>query len=435
MIPIDEAEAGAIGACFHGPEWADKVCSVVNPEDFVGAGHRTIFTAIQDLNRHRHPIDTVAVHAAIGGKVPQSKLLELRDALNTGAYGRHHASLVAAGSRLRALAAAARELADMVQKASLTPDAPDAILEALDAKLVPVRSRAPGAKPMLLADADPELMPQLRERARVPNGMPTGFDKLDTALGGLRDGELIVLAARPSVGKSLFAANIAENVSFAENPMPVLFVSLEMTSAALYRRYLFGRSQVTPANAYAGNVDQEDLAVLEDAHTRLSYAPWYVHYESRMTSERLAAISRAFVNRHGKSLIVVDYLQLMKGTGNSRYEQVTNLSGDMKALAVDLRCPVLVLSQLSRAAAEQHQRGADAPVVVAPSLGDLRESGAIEQDADSVVFLWRDITLQGKHPCNIAVAKNRPGRTGKAQIIFNPIGPRFENAPSAEAFQ
>lgn len=434
MTPIDQAEAGAIGACFHGPEWADKVCGVVNPEDFVGNGHRVIFAAIQDLNRHRHPIDSVSVHAATGGKIPQSRLLELRDGLTTGAYGRHHASLVAAASRLRALGAAARELAEMVQKASLTPDAPDAILEALEPKLDEVRSRAPGAKPIKLADADPELLPHLRSRSPVPNGHPTGFDKLDTCLGGLRDGELIVLAARPSVGKSLFAANIAENVSFSEAPLPVLFISLEMTAAALYRRYLFGRSQVIPTNAYAGNVDSEDIAVMEDAHSRLYAAPWYVHYEARMTSDRLAAIARAFVNRHGKSLIVVDYLQLMQGKGTSRYEQVTNLSGDMKALAVDLRCPVLVLSQLSRAAADQHQRGADAPVVVAPSLGDLRESGAIEQDADSVVFLWRDITTQGKHPCNIAVAKNRPGRTGKSQIIFNPVGPRFENAPTSEAF-
>jgi replicative DNA helicase len=434
MTTIDEAEAGAIGACFHGPEWADKVCGVVNPEDFQGAGHRAIFAAIQDLNRHRHPIDSVSIHAATGGRVPQSKLLDLRDRLTTGAYGRHHASLVAAASRLRALGAAARELAEMVQKASLTPDAPDAILEALEAKLDEVRSRAPGAKPIKLADADPELLPQMRSRSPVPNGTPTGFDKLDAALGGLRDGELIVLAARPSVGKSLFAANVAENVVFSDNPLPVLFISLEMTSAALYRRYLFGRSQVSPADAYAGNIGHEEILMLEDSHERLKAAPWYVHYEARMTSDRLAAISRAFVNRHGKSLIVVDYLQLMKGTGTSRYEQVTNLSGDMKALAVDLCCPVLVLSQLSRAAADQHQRGAEAPVVVAPSLGDLRESGAIEQDADSVVFLWRDITIQGKHPCNMAVAKNRPGRTGKGQIMFNPVGPRFENAPSAEAF-
>lgn len=434
MLPIEEAEAGAIGACFHGPEWADRVCSLVVPEDFVGKDHRSIFAAIQDLNRHRQPVDSVSVHASLDGKVPRSKLLEYRDGLTTGAYGPHHASLVVEASRTRQIAAALTEALEMTRKSSLALGSSDALLEALDGKLDPVRDRAPGAKPIKLADAEPDLLPRFRQRAVVPNGILTGFEKLDAALGGLRDGEMIVLAARPSVGKSLFAANIAENIVFAENPLPVLFISLEMSAAALYRRYLFGRSQVRPDHAYAGNLDATDIAYMDDAHTQLSRAPWYVHYEARITPDRLAAVARQFINKHGKSLIVVDYLQLMRGNGNNRYEQVTNLSGDMKALAVDLCCPVLVLSQLSRAAAEQHQRGSETPTVVAPSLSDLRESGAIEQDADAVVFLWRDISLRDKHPCSIAVAKNRPGQTGKAQITFNPVGPRFENAPSAEVF-
>lgn len=428
------AERAALGGAMCGPEGADRLCELLIAQDFGHAGHQRVFLAIQALTFARRAADVASVVAACPN-APADFAADLVamtfEAGGTCAHTTHHARLTLAGAQLRRLAALGVWLASEASGSSVTEDAPDALLGALAGRLDEVTSRTPGKQPVRLVAAEPALLPRILSDAPTPTGLSTGFRDLDTALGGLRDGEVVVLAARPSVGKSLLAANIAENVSIREEPRAVLFLTLEMTGSALYRRYLFGRAGANAEAALAGSASGEEKERLRQAHRDLTPAPWFVHYEPGMTAQRAHALARRFKSKHGPCLVVVDYLQLMRGPGASRVEMVTNLSAAMKGVAGDLDTPVMLLSQLNRGGAEERNPDGSARVKL-PVLADLRDSGAIEQDADAVVFLARDVMRQDPHPVECIVAKNRPGRTGHTQLWFDTTGPRFRDRARVE---
>lgn len=420
-------ERCTLGAALIDPAAADKVCALLVPQDFQVPLHVAIFTVIASLNASRSPVDAVIVSTALGAQARMSDVIELTQTVTSGAHVTYHAGLILAASKLRTLHSIAVDLAHATEHTNATPENVADILNDLRLRLDEVLARTPGKRPILLADAEPDLLARIIADTPTPTGAKTGFEDIDRGLGGLRNGEMIVLAARPSVGKSLLAANIAENLTISDERLPVLFLSLEMSSAALYRRYLFSASQVPARAALQGDTNDDEKDALREAHTALKRAPWYVHHEAAMNPQRVQALARAFKNKHGSCLVVIDYLQLMVAEGYNRQEQVANISGSIKALAVDLDCPVLVLSQLNRQAADQREKLGGPVRVVLPTLSDLRDSGAIEQDADVVCFLARDVLKQENHPVEFVIAKNRPGRVGHTQLVFDVRGPRFRS--------
>ena len=432
--PCIAFERECLSGAMQDPLVADRLVEILEPSDFLAPRHRRLFTAIAALSLRREGTDVAAVTSiAFSMGLPVIFVLNVAEEVTTSTRATIAARMVLVASQLRQIARIARETAEMADRADLTLDAPSEVLDALRASTDAVQSRVPGKGPRQIATFDPDLLERIESDAQTPRGLATGFDKIDLGVGGLRDGEVIVLGARPSVGKSLLAANIAENVSSAESgARPVLFFSLEMSGQALYRRCLFGRSGVSQDAALGGYASSEEKALVRAANSEIKRMPIYVHPQSAINAQRMHALARRFVAKHGPCLIVVDYLQLMTGPGLGRTELVTNLSAAMKTMAVDLNVPVLVLAQLNRQAAEV--RGAHGTEIKIPTLSDLRDSGAIEQDADVVLLLARDTMRHEPHPVDVVIAKNRPGRTGKAQILFDTVGPRFRDIETVESF-
>lgn len=427
-------ERECIAGAMQDPMTADRVVELLTPADFLAPRHRDLFAAVAALTMRRDRTDVATVASlAFSMDVPVAFSLHVAGTITTHLHAVSAAKSVLVASQLRQIARLAREAAGMASEAELTPDALEAVLEALRGSVDSIHSRAPGRGPQQLATFEPDLLERIEHDTPTPRGLSTGFEKLDRGVGGLRDGEVIVLGARPSVGKSLLAANIGENVATAEaGARPVLFFSLEMSGQALYRRCLFGRSGVSQDAALGGYATDAEKDAVREANGLIRRMPLYVHPQTAITAQRAHAIARRFVAKHGPCLVVIDYLQLMTGPGLGRTELVTNLSAAMKSMAVDLNVPVLVLAQLNRQAAEA--RGANGTEVKVPTLSDLRDSGAIEQDADVVLLLARDIMRRDPHPVDVVIAKNRPGRTGKAQLLFDTSGPRFRETPACEAF-
>jgi len=421
-------ERECIGCIMLDPLIADQVAAILTPQDFLDPFHRRLFAVIQALTIQREPCDAMSIRNAMGADVLIGQITDLAAEQVSAIYGLKRAKDLLEVSKLRALEAVAIELKARIDEATLHPNVSAEIIAEHTVAMDLITDRAPGKAPILLADTEKDLLPRVYGDVRTETGWSTGFVDVDDGLGGLRDGEMIVLAARPSVGKSLFAASIGEYLAIdAPEPRPVLFLSMEMSGASLYRRFIFGRSQVSQSNALAGSATESEKQELERAHLHLKASRWYVHAEAAITSQRCGSLCRAFQAKHGKPLIIVDYLQLMRGPGNSRYEIVTNLSNDVKSIAQDLQCPVLVLAQLNRAV--------DKTVDKVPTLSDLRDSGAIEQDADAVIFLSRDTMSQNPHPMTVTIAKNRPGTTGSTQVLFDTKGPRIRNLARVEVFK
>lgn len=423
--PILIIERECLGSCLFDPVAADRAVAIVEPRDFLDPTHQQVFGAIQRLVLARESPDATTVAAELAGRVLASEILGYELLVTSGAYAAPRARLILAASKRRQMARLASELASLTSDSSVTLDAPDAAVERAQEVLADVLSRVPGRKPVNIADAEPELMGRMEANSPIPRGMPTGFPDIDRSLGGLRDGEFIVVGARPSIGKSLFGANVGEHVSLdLAQPYPVLFFSLEMSKEAIYRRFLFGRAAVDVDYALSGNLSPAEIAALRETHNTAKAAKWFVHDEPSLDVRRAHIIARQFTATHGKCLIIVDYLQLMTAAGERRFDMLTNVSGGLKHMARDLQCPVIALAQVSRAVDTKE----------CPELSDLRECGAIEQDADVIIFLARDKLLMEPHPVDVYIAKNRPAKTGRTQILFDTLGPRMRSLSRVEKF-
>lgn len=426
--PALEAEAAVLGAALQDPVAADRMVETLVAGDFLDQRHRIVFAAIAAIVAERGPIDLVSVGTyTVPNGVGRGFLAGLCAGVIHGGHAVHHARIVLAASITRALAVAAEDLRVECQESSPTPGSSDALIAGFLERVDALRQRLPTRAYEPAVNAEPQFLERVLNDERTPDGLPTGFYDLDRDRGILRDGEMIVLAARPSVGKSLFAQNVIEHLTLSEAPVPVLLFSMEMSASAIYRRYLFGASGVSNFDAFAGHVSEQGKESLRDAHAALNRAPWYIHDEGVMTPQRIHAMARRFQAKHGKGLIVVDYLGLVSVDRTSIYERVTEASRCMKQMAVDLKCPVLVLCQLNRRFDQAGPRKMDDDNRAMPTLSDLRDSGAIEQDADVVIFLARDTMNKTPHPCDVYVAKNRPGKTGMCQVLFDTNGPRFRN--------
>ena len=431
-----EAEGSVLGAMMVSETSIDPVMLEVRlrEDDFYLDRHRAIFDAIRRLHEASSPVDALTVSDALdrqgaledaGGKdYVQSLVSTVRAAGNA----RHYGKIVKEQALLRRLRTAAQRIQQSVEERA---DDPDRLAEQAEALLFDVAhsDSANDFKQLHdILDAEVTKLEALANGDGEMTGTPSGFRDLDSITGGFQPANLVVIAARPSMGKSALVANIAENVASKHN-RPVAFFSLEMSETELAQRFIATRARISSDKLRKGRVSRKDWPRVLKACNELSQAPLYIDDSSDIGMLELFAKARRLHSqeqaRGGLGLIIVDYLQLMRpdDTRANRVEQVAQISRGLKILARQLNVPVIGISQLSRA---PEQRGNDKR----PILSDLRESGQIEQDADLVAFIYRDEYYNREESeeqgiAEIIIAKHRNGPTGIVKLVFLESYPRF----------
>ncbi len=436
-----ESEQGVLGAVLLSDRsmYSYVVESQLRPEDFYSEHHRVVFSAMVELYRESEPIDvlTVTEHlraraqlAAAGGQV---KIDELTAAVPAVGNIKRYGEIVKEMSLLRRLLGATYEIQASVHgRESL----PREIVEQAERAMLEVAhddSAKAFADAGTIIEHEIEIWHKLSTEGIALTGTPSGFTDLDTITGGFQPGNLIVVAARPSMGKSALVTNIAENVALhPERPMPVALFSLEMSEGELAQRFVASQASIEGDDLRKGRLkDERKWKKVLEAASRYDAAPLFVDDSSDIGVLEIRAKSRRLhqqmlTDYGGLGLIVVDYLQLMRPDGRTenRVEQVGQMSRGLKILARELGVPVIALSQLSR--------GVESRTDKRPMLSDLRESGAIEQDADLCVFIYRDEyylpdTTETPGEAELIVAKHRNGSLGKVNLVFQGKYTRFRN--------
>lgn len=398
----------------------DTVASILDAGSFYIAAHRDLFQAMLNLHAARKPIDVVSVYEGLPVKMAgfnyPGLLADLWDGVPTGANVEYHAAIVQDRAVRRALIRTANVV---------TRDAQDGIAPAADllaeAEMALANLRLAGSRgelPATLGATINEVCDRIDDRAKKKDAgaVTTGFFVLDSMTGGLFPGEMVVIAARPGVGKSALALAIALHA--ARQDKRVLYCTLEMSRVEVGQRAIVNRSQVANWRVRNAQLDQADVDALALAAEQLRGAKVRLDDEPGLSMARLAAKCRVLKRREGLDLLVTDYIQLLRPDNPRlpRHEQVSSMSRAMKQLSQELAIPVIVLSQLNRDADDSNRT---------PRLSDIRESGALEQDADTVVLLHRPFDeRQEPEPIDLIVAKQRGGETGVIRVMYR--GSRFE---------
>ena len=427
-IPSEQAVLGSI---MLRKEAMHEVEDIINPDSFYVEKHKIIFRAMLDLSLKNEPIDMLSLSTKlieqkalenIGGN---QYLAEILNVVPSSTNIKHYAEIVQKKYILRSLIEAADYVSELGFEES--DDHMDDILDMAEKKIFSVIFSPKSQKFINLKDALPEAwerLEKLHEHKDMLRGLPTGFRDLDNALSGLQKSDLIIIAARPSMGKTTLALDIAR-ISSITHDKSVLIFSLEMSSQQLVDRMLSAQSRVNAWNLRTGRLSSDrEFSQLRDSLDRLAKAKIYIDDQPGNSIVRMKALSRRLKAEKGLDLIVVDYLQLMTTSKNydSMVNQVTEISRSLKSLAKELNVPVLALSQLSRAV---ESRGGK------PRLSDLRDSGSIEQDADVVMFIHReDKNKDESEKTNIAeilIEKHRNGPTGKVELYFDEKTTTFLN--------
>ncbi len=429
-----EAEAAVLGGVLLDNAALDRAAEVLSAEDFYREAHRKIYRAALELSQRSEPIDLLTLTEAlktrgeladVGGAAYVS---ELADRALSAANIQYHARIVHEKSILRGLISTASEIVARGYEAReevsrFVDEAEQAIYQIAEKKTRGSFTRVGD----LITDTFRQIE-QLYERKEMVTGVPTGFTDLDRMTAGLQPSDLIIVAGRPSMGKTSFCLNIAEHVAI-EKGIGVAVFSLEMSKEQLVLRMLCSQARVDLAKVRTGFLAQKDFPRLAEAAGRIHDAPIFVDDTPALSALELRAKARRLKrDKEAKlGLIVVDYLQLMRGSStrdDSREQEISQISGSLKALAKELRLPVIALSQLNR-----QVEGRTPPK---PRMSDLRESGALEQDADVIAFIYRDEVYypdddQKKGKAEIIIAKQRNGPIGDIQLAFRNEYTRFEN--------
>lgn len=430
-----EAEKSVLAACMLNQEAIEEVATKLKPQNFFRPAHRIIFSAMLDLYVRHIPIDQISLAENLHGKGQleaigdKSYLVELADNTFALTNWRSHTDIVKRTSILRDLIYASTQIN------ALAYDAPDdlaVVVEESEKLLFSVteqRISSDFAKmDTLLTEAFEEIA-KLAEQKNSLAGVPTGFKDVDALFHGLRGGDLIILAARPGVGKSAFALNVAVNAAKANTT--VAFFSLEMSASQLAQRILCSEAHVNLGRLRAGNITEADWGAIADASNTLSKINLFIDDTPALSVFDLRAKARRELRGCESGLIIVDYLQLMQPTttrrDGNRAVEVGEISRSLKILAKEMNMPVIALSQLSR---EIEKRGKKRPM-----LSDLRESGSIEQDADIVMFIDRSMDeieaeSAGRPALGTAeliVAKHRNGPSRDITLAFHPEFTRFRD--------
>lgn len=421
-----------LGAILLDNQALNKVLEVLSPTAWYREAHRKIFQAMIELSETNEAIDQITVCEQlrrrneleqVGGA---AYLAQLVAQVPTSANVRHHAKIVQEKALLRNLITVATDIVasgyqDAEKVDDLIDQAERKIFELAERRMrqsfIPVRS---------IVKSTFEMIERLYERKELVTGVPTGFVDLDKITAGLQPSDLIILAGRPSMGKTALALNMAQHAAIKCNEAVAIF-SLEMSKEQLVLRMLCSEARVDAHKLRSGFLAREDWRKLTDAASRLSEAKIFIDDSPGITVLEMRAKARRLKAEHRLALVIVDYLQLMRGRGDAdnREQEISDISRSLKGLAKELSVPVIALSQLSRAV---ETRGGDKK----PQLSDLRESGAIEQDADVVMFVFREEVYRqdesNRGVAEILVRKQRNGPTGEVPLTFLDRYTRFEDA-------
>lgn len=426
-----DAEQSILGAILIDPDGILRISDTLSPEDFYREDHRMIYEQMLKLFEKRKPIDILTVTDAlesakqlsfVGGA---SYITTLTGMVNSAVHIKHHADMVRNKAMLRKLITAGTKIAELGYKE-------DAESEAV---LNEAESALHGVSQDYLTDNFVSIssilsesfdrIDELHKNKGALRGVPTGFKDLDALLGGLQRSDLVILAARPSMGKTSFALNIAENAAI-KSGMKVGVFSLEQSKDQLVDRLLSSQAGVDSWKLRTGNLTDDDFPRIGHAMGVLSEAPIFIDDMPGQTPLEVLTKSRRLQMEQGLDLIVIDYLQLMQGSSrnqDNRVQEVSEISRALKGLARELNVPVIALSQLSRAVEARPDKR--------PLLSDLRESGSLEQDADVVLFIYRDDYYdkesEKKHIAEILVRKHRNGPIGEVDLYFQSEQTRFRN--------
>lgn len=458
-----EAERSLLGSILLDPQVLNDVVEIVpSPESFYKESHGTIYKALVDTFDAHQSGDLVQLTETLRARGVLDRvggtgyLMELAEAVPSAASAPYYARLIADAARLRKLIDAAGEiLHDAYTGADGTPDGAKRVIDLAEKRIFDIASEDINAEPESLKELLHAEMQRIDEADGKPiMGVPTGFPDLDQMTSGLQPEELIILAARPSMGKTAIALNLAEQIAFGgltpweprrnAKPVPVGIFSLEMSRGALVQRLLSARSGVDSAKLRNGMVNAEEYERLRQASAELAEAPMIIDDTPGMTVLTLRAKARRMKQRHDIGCIVIDYLQLLSSptaARESRQVEVSEISRSIKALARELKLPVICLAQLNRGA-EQREGNR-------PRMSDLRESGSIEQDADVVALLHRESYYHRGEPAwdpnspefdeenrdklNLAeliLAKQRNGPTGTVKLVWDSHVVRFKSYDS-----
>lgn len=434
-----EAEQSVLGGLLLDNSAWEKVADLLTDSDFYRHDHRIIFRHIARLVDIARPADVVTVSesldknaelASIGGL---AYLASLAQNTPSAANIRRYAEIVRERSVMRALAQVGTEIAE----SAYNPQGRDAaqLLDEAEGKVFQIAESTAKSKqgflemPALLKEVVERIdMLYSRDNPDEVTGVPTGFHDLDARTSGLQPGDLIIVAGRPSMGKTAFSMNIAENVAI-ETGLPVAVFSMEMGGAQLVMRMLGSVGRLDQHILRTGKLGDEDWQKLTYAIGKLSDAPMYIDETPALTALELRARARRLARQHGGKLglIVIDYLQLMSGSGknDNRTAELGEISRGLKGLAKELQVPVIALSQLSRAVEQRTDKR--------PMMSDLRESGAIEQDADLIIFMYREAyykpeEIDLKNQAEAIIGKHRNGPTGRVRLAFIGQYAKFDNA-------
>lgn len=417
-----EAEQSVLGAILLDNEALLKALEVITPDDFYRDSHKKIFNAMIELFEKNEPIDLITLTdhlrmkdqlETIGGV---SYLTSLVNFIPTAANVRHHARLIREKSLMRGLIRTATEIVSMVYEENMPADDLVDMAEKNIFSISDKRVKTSFSKLKDVIKDSFEMIESLYDRKEAITGVPSGFHDLDELTTGFQHGDLVIVGGRPSMGKTALALNIAQHVG-VELGEPVAIFSLEMSKRQLALRMLCSEAMVDSNRVRKGFIRKEDWHKLTSAAGKLAEAPIFIDDSSGISVLEMRAKARRLKMEHGLSLVIVDYLQLMKGKGNfeRREQEISEISRALKGLAKELEVPVIALSQLNRGVEQRHDKR--------PTLADLRESGAIEQDADVILFLYRDEVYNknsndNRGKAEIIIAKQRNGPTATVNLTY-----------------
>lgn len=429
-----EAERSLLGCLLLDRDAIYRLADILRPEDFYRGIHQEIFAACLELFQKGEPIDILSVAnrlreknrlEEIGG---MSYLTELVDSVPTPSNLMHYAKIIQKKKILRDLIKASQEIGELAFNEA---EDVNVILDKAEAKIFSIAKRSLTQEFVPVKDMLEEAFERIDALSKFGarlRGLPTGFHDLDNLLGGLQKSDLIILAARPTMGKSAFALNVALNVAVNEK-VPVGIFSLEMSKDQIVDRLIASLANVDLWRLRTGKLSSEgeenDFVRIRQAMSILAEAPIYIDDAPSPTVLQMKAMCRRLQGEKGLGLVIIDYLQLMEplNPDASPVQQVSENSKALKALAREFNIPVLAVSQLSRAVEKR------SPAI--PKLSDLRQSGTLEQDADVVIFIYREDRYfpetENKGLANIIVAKHRNGPVGKVDLYFDERTVTFKN--------
>jgi replicative DNA helicase len=428
-----EAEQSVLGGLLLSPDGWDVVAGVVADADFYRPDHRLIFRQITRLAEASEPVDVITLadkldargELASAGGLPY--LAELAQNTPSASNIRAYAQVVKERASLRRLIEAAQEIAE----SGFNPEGrtSDQLVDEAERRIMQISEQGPkaggpqGVNPLLQAALG--RIEELFNSGGEITGLSTGFKDLDGMTSGLQPSDLVIVAGRPSMGKTSFAMNLVEHAVLHQQ-QPILVFSMEMPADSLIIRMLSSIGRIDQTRIRNGKLEQEDWPKLSTAVNKLKDVPLYIDDTAALTPTEVRSRSRRVAREHGQlGMIMVDYLQLMQVAGSSegRTAEISEISRSLKAIAKEFKCPVVALSQLNRALENRPNKR--------PVNSDLRESGAIEQDADVIMFIYRDEVYNEESPdkgiAEIIIGKQRNGPIGICRLAFIGQFTRFEN--------